>query len=275
MRKLGLGPLGVTVGPQDEPEFDDVLAGMEDAGYDTIWLTGGPMLTSLDQVGRTLRATRQVKVATGIIPVVRFGAAAVAAAYAQLEAEHPGRFVVGLGGAHGLRPLPTLNAYLDRLDTEAPTVPADRRVLAALGPKMLELARDRSAGAFPVLVTPQYVAQARELLGPDSTLVVDQLIVPQADPQLARQYAREPVGQLAGSPIYRAHFRRMGFTDDDISQVSDHLVDALVSWGDEATIAARVAEYRQAGADQIAVNLITGSSELPVDEWRRFAGVLG
>jgi probable F420-dependent oxidoreductase len=134
-----------------------------------------------------------------------------------------------------------------------------RRVLAALGPKMLGLARDRAAGALSELVTADYTAQARELLGPDTALVVEQLIVPQTDPQLARQYARKPLGYLAQMPAYQAHFRRMGFTDDDISQLSDRLVDALVVWGDEATIAARVAEHRQAGADQIAVNLITGA----------------
>jgi len=271
--KLELGPLGVALGPQDGPEFAAVLAGLEDAGYDTIWLTGGPM-TSLSQVGAAVRATRQVPVATGIIAVVRFAATEVAATYADLEESHPGRFVVGLGGAHGPKPMPTLGAYLDRLDTQPPTVPADRRVLAALGPKMLGLARDRAAGALTVLVTADYTAQARELLGPDTALIVEQLVVPQTDPQLARQHAREPLGFLAQMPAYQAHFRRMGFTDDDTSQLSDRLVDALVTWGDEATIAARVAEHRQAGADQIAVNLITGSPELPVTQWQRLADVL-
>jgi probable F420-dependent oxidoreductase len=271
--KLGLGPLGVALGPQDGPEFDAVLAGLEDAGYDTIWLAGGPM-TSLSQVGAAVRATRKVVVATGIIAVARFGAADVAATYAELEASHPGRFLVGLGGAHGPRPLPTLNAYLDRLDTEPPVVPADRRVLAALGPKMLELARDRAAGAYPVLATADYTARARELLGPDRALVIDQLVVPEADPELARHHARDPLGYLGRIPAYQAHFRRMGFTEEDIGQLSDRLVDALVIWGDDATIAARVAEHRQAGADQVAVSLITGSSELPVAEWRRLADVL-
>jgi probable F420-dependent oxidoreductase len=272
--KLELGPLGVALGPQEGPEFDTVLAELEELGYGTIWLSGGP-LTSLRQVGEAVRATRKVPVATGIIAVVRFGAAEVAAAYAELEASHPGRFVVGLGGAHGPRPLPTLNAYLDQLDTRPPpTVPADRRVLAALGPRMLELARDRAAGALPVLVTPEYTAHARELLGPDRTLVIEQLIVPETDPQLARQHAREPLGFFTGIPHYRAHFGRMGFTEDDINQLSDRLVDGLVSWGDEATIAARVAEHRQAGADQVAVNLITGSPELPRADWRRLAAAL-
>jgi probable F420-dependent oxidoreductase len=271
--KLELGPLGVALGPQDGPEFGAVLAELEELGYSTIWLTGGPM-TSLSQIGEAVRATRQVPVATGIIAVVRFGAAEVAATYAELEASHPGRFVVGLGGAHGPRPLPTLNAYLDYLDTQPPTVPADRRVLAALGPKMLELARDRAAGALPVLVTPDYTARARELLGPDTALVVAQLIVPETDPQLARQHAREPLGFFSEIPHYRAHFGRMGFTEDDISQLSDRLVDGLVSWGDEARIAAHVAEHRQAGADQVTVNLITGSSELPLAEWRRLAAAL-
>jgi probable F420-dependent oxidoreductase len=272
--KLELGRLGVALGPEDGPEFGAVLAELEQVGYDTIWLTGGPTMTSLSQIGAAVRATRRVPVATGIIPVVRFGADAVAAAYAELEASHPGRFVVGIGGAHGPEPLPTLHAYLDRLDTQPPTVPAERRVLAALGPRMLALARDRAAGALPVLVTPDYTARARELLGPDKALVVEQLIVPETDPGLARRYAREPLGQFAQIPPYQAHFRRMGFTDDDIGQLSDAFVDGLVSWGDDATIAARVGEHRQAGADQVAVNLITGSSELPLAHWRRLAAAL-
>jgi probable F420-dependent oxidoreductase len=270
---LGLGPLGVALGPQDGPEFAAVLAELEELGYDTIWLAGGPM-TSLRQIGEAVRATRRVPVATGIIAVVRFGAADVAAAYADLEASHPGRFVVGLGGAHGPQPLRTLNYYLDRLDTEPPTVPAQRRMLAALGPKMLGLARDRAAGALPVLVTPDYTARARELLGPDSTLVVQQLVVPETDPQLARQHAREPLNFLGRTPHYQANFRRMGFTEQDISQLSDRLVDALISWGDDASIAARIAEHRQAGADQVTINMITGSPESPLAEWRRLAAVL-
>ncbi len=272
--KLELGPLGVALGPQDGPEFGAVLAELEEFGYDTIWLTGGPTMTSLRQIGAAVRATQHVPVATGIIPVVRFGAAEVAATYAELEASHPGRFVVGIGGAHGPKPLQTLHTYLDQLDTQPPTVPAERRVLAALGPRMLELARDRAAGALPVLVTPDYTARARELLGPDSALVVEQLIVPETDPRLARQYAREPLGLFGQIPLYQAHFRRMGFTEDDISQLSDRLVDGLVSWGDEARIAAHVGEHRQAGADQVTVNMITGSSELPLTDWRRLAAAL-
>ncbi len=273
METLELGPVGVALGPQDGPAFGDALAELEEAGYGTIWLAGGQM-TGLHQVGAALRATRRVPVGTGIIAVVRFGAEQVAATYAELEAAHPGRFIAGLGGAHGLPPLPTLNGYLDRLDTEPPTVPAGRRVLAALGPQMLRLARDRSAGALPVLVTPEYTARAREILGPDRALVVQQLVVPETDPELARRYAREPLDMLGRMPAYQANFRRMGFAEDDITQLSDRLVDALVVWGDDDAIAARVRDLHQAGADQVAVSLITGSADLPLAHWRRLAAVL-
>jgi probable F420-dependent oxidoreductase len=270
MAKLGLGPLGVSLGPRDGAEFAAVLAGLEDAGYDTIWLTGGPM-RGLDQVAAAVRATRAVTIGTAIIPIVRFGVAEVAATYTELEGSHPGRFLVGLGGAHGPKPLPRLTAYLDELDA---TVPVERRILAALGPRMLELARERASGVLPVLVTPDYTARARELLGPDGELIVSQLMVPETDPATARQYAREPLDFLGRQPAYQASFRRMGFTEEDVDQLGDRLVDALVVWGDEDALAARVAEHRAAGADQVVVNLITGSPELPVERWRDLAAAL-
>jgi len=191
--------------------------------------------------------------------------------YAGLAHAHPGRFVVGLGGAHGPNPLATLNGYLDRLDSGSPTVPQAARVMAALGPRMLDLARDRAAGAFPVLVTPGYAAQARARLGADTTLAIEQLVVVDTDPLRARQLARRPLGFLGRLPGYRASFRRMGFADDEIEHVVDRLVDAVVAWGDADTVAARVAEHRGAGADHVAISVVTDPGAQPFDEWRQLA----
>jgi probable F420-dependent oxidoreductase len=264
--KIELGRIGVASSP-GEPE---AAVELEQLGFPTIWLRGG-QLDNLGQIADVVRATERAKVATGIIPVVRFDHDSVAHLYIELESAHPGRFVVGLGGAHGPKPFETLNAYLDALKA----VPQTSRVMAALGQRMLELARDRAAGAFPVLVTPEYTARARSALGDDTTLAIDQIVVLATDAEHARRVARGPVGQLASFPPYTANLRRMGFTDDDITQLSDRLIDGVVAWGDVDAITARVAEHEQAGADHVALIVtIDIPDRAPVEEWRQLASAL-
>lgn len=262
-----------TVGAVLDPGAGDLTASaveLEKLGVKTVWLSGGP-LENLGQVAAVVRATEQVRVATGILAVDRFASDEVAALYSDLEATHPGRFVVGLGGAHGAKPLQTLNAYLDRLDA----VPLADRVLAALGPRMLDLASERAGGALPVLVTPEYTAQARVRLGADTALVVEQLVVVDAGAERARAAARVPLSFLSQSPAYRANFRRMGFTDDEIFQLADRLVDALVPWGDATAVAAHITGHLQAGADHVAVLVVAGAPDTPLmDSWRELTGML-
>ncbi len=261
MPKIDLGRIGAVVSPGDAG-FVETAVELEGLGFETIWLTGGPM-QSLGQIADVVNATHRVKVASAIIAVVRFPASDVADLYDELSAEHPGRFVVGLGGAHGPDPLRILNSYLDDLEAVPPT----DRVLAALGPRMLDLARERAAGAFPVLVTPEYTARARASLGSDTTLAVEQLAVLATDAARARDVGREPLGFLGQMPAYQANFRRMGFTDDDIAERSDRLVDGLIAWGDVDAIAARIDEHGVAGADHVAVSLLTDD----LDDWRTLA----
>jgi probable F420-dependent oxidoreductase len=264
--KIDLGRIGVASSPA-EP---DAAVELDRLGYATIWLRGG-QLDSLDQIADVVRATEHARIATGIIPVDRFDHDSVAGLYTELEATHPGRFVVGLGGAHGPKPLQTLNAYLDALDAVPPT----SRVMAALGPRMLALARDRAAGAFPVLVTPEYTAWARSELGDDTTLAIDQIVVLDKDPERARQIARAPVGQLAGLPSYTANLHRMGFTNDEITGLSERLVDGIVAWGDVDAITARVSEHEHAGADHVALIVTTDPPDrVTADEWRQLASAL-
>ncbi|MCU1682639.1 MAG: hypothetical protein JWQ81_3378 [Amycolatopsis sp.] len=233
---------------------------VEELGYDTLWLPGGQG-NNLAQVVNVVRATSRITVATGILPVDQVPAAEVAEVYAALAESHPGRFVPGLGGAHGAKPLATLNAYLDELD---PVVPASARVLSALGPKMLELARDRAAGAYPFLVTPEYVASARALVGPHTRLAVLLTVVAEADSTRAREIVRGGSLQfLSGVPGYAANFRRMGFTESDVANLSDRLVDGVTVWGDLDTVIRRLSEYRAAGADQVVVGL----DGLPREWW--------
>lgn len=277
MTKIDLGSYGVAIGPAEGDRagmaFLDAVAEIDAMGYDTIWLTGG-RLARLDQVADVVRATERARVATGILPVDRFPAHEVVALYDTLEAEHPGRFVLGLGGAHGPQPLPTLYAYLDRLD--AAGVPAERRIMAALGPKMLDLARERSAGALPVLVTTGHTEQARARLGADTTLAVEQLVVLDTDTARARAKARGPLGVLGRVPAYQANFRRMGFSDEEIRELADSLVDALVRRGDDAAIAEHVRAHVEAGADHVTLSPVTDTPGVqPVAEWRRLAEILG
>lgn len=228
-------------------------------------------MTSLSQITDVARATSTARIATGIIPVDRFASDDVAALYTELEQEQPGRFVVGLGGAHGANPIATLSAYLDRID---PVIPQGRRVMAALGPRMVELARERAAGALPVLVTPSYVAETKAALGTDATLAVEQLVVVEPDADRARAIARGPLGFLGQVPAYQASFRRMGFDQDAIASLGDVLVDALVAWGDTGAISTRVGELRTAGADHVAISVVSASPVPTVAEWTAVAEAL-
>jgi probable F420-dependent oxidoreductase len=262
-----LGPLGGThsdLNSADTAAAAALATELEDLGYSTLWMAGAQD-NNLPQIGNVIRATSRIDVASGILSVDRVPAAEVTAAYTALEQTHPGRFVVGLGGAHGAKPLATLNAYLDEVE---PVVPRSELILSALGPRMLELARDRTSGAYPYLVTPDYVASAREILGGERQLAVLLDVIPEADPTRAREIAREGgMRFLVGFPGYAANLRRMGFGDDDLSGLSDRLVDGVTVWGDADTIVQRIGEYRAAGADQVVVRL----DRLPKEWWSRLA----
>jgi probable F420-dependent oxidoreductase len=249
MTKLDLGSFGVLIDVSADGAHRTEAAELEALGFGTIWLPGG-QIDRLDRLAEIAAATRSARVGSAIIPAGVYEPGAVSQLYAELEASAPGRFVAGLGGPHGPRPIPALNDYLDRLD-----VPASRLILAALGPRKLELARDRAAGAILLLVTPAYVRTARALLGDQATLVIDLIVVLDTHAGRARETARAPLRFLSGVPGYRASFSRMGFADAEVEALSDRLVDELVIWGDPATVAARLREFRDAGADHIALHV--------------------
>lgn len=276
MTSITFGPTGISLNVATGGSHLDEAAEVEALGYSTIWLPGG-QLDSLDRITEVVQATDTIQVAPGIIPTEVYPSAAVAALYAELETSHPGRFVVGLGGPQQRRSLSALNAYLDRLDAADPPVPVGRRLLAAIGPRKLELARDRFAGAVPLLVTPQYTADARQILGTDSTLVISQFVVLDPDPASARRTARGPLTFLLGGgiPGYVSAMLRMGFTQDDVDQLSDRLVDSVVGWGDDEAIVARVNEHLRAGADQVVLSVLNKDGQpTPIEVARRLAGLL-
>jgi probable F420-dependent oxidoreductase len=255
-----LGALGAALNTAEVKDAVEV----EELGYDTLWLPGGQG-NSLPLIAEVVRATSRIPVASGILSVDRVPAAEVARAYLDLPA---GRFIAGLGGAHGPRPLAALNDYLDEIED---VVPASARILSALGPKMLELSRERASGAYPFLVTTDYVASAREILGADAQLAVLLNVVPETDAAAARESVRSgSLRFLAGVPGYANNFRRMGFTDADVANLSDRLVDGVTVWGGFDTVVARLREYRAAGADQVVVPL----DGLPREWWPRLAEAL-
>ncbi|GLZ03718.1 LLM class F420-dependent oxidoreductase [Actinomadura sp. NBRC 104412] len=274
MTRLDLGPIGVTLDVRPDGGHLDDAAMLESLGYSTLWIVGGQLAT-LDPLRDVIGATRTVPVGSAIIPARVYAPEDVVALRRDLETSHPGRLITGLGGAHGDHPLRTMNAYLDSLDAADPPVPAAARMLSALGPRMLELSRDRAAGAVPLLVTPEFTADARRILGDEATLAVMEYVVLESDPRLARDTVREPIGFLTRVGGYPKNLRRMGFTEEDIAGLSDRLIDGLVAWGDLDTVTARLKRHLDAGADQVVLVVRpTDPNAIPHKEWRALADAL-
>ncbi|MBV7698724.1 LLM class F420-dependent oxidoreductase [Streptomyces sp. TRM70350] len=264
--------------PARRAELDAAAAELEELGFGALWLGGN---SSAANAAPLLHATKSITVGTSIQSIWQYGAEDSAAAFADVEAAHPGRFVLGLGVSHAKlaeqyrRPYSALVAHLDALD--AAGVPAERRVLAALGPKTLELARDRAAGAIPYLVTPEHTAYAREILGQAPLLAPEVKVVLERDPARARRVAREYLALYLSLPNYTNNFLRHGFTESDlVDGGSDRLIDAVFAWGDDNRVRERVAAFHTAGADHVALQVVDESPHdtLPSEAWRRLADLL-
>ncbi|AII08726.1 LLM class F420-dependent oxidoreductase [Rhodococcus opacus] len=258
----------------------EVGAAIESAGYGAIWIGGSPP-ADLDVAERLLDATSTITVATGIVNIWTAPADEIATSFHRLEARHPGRFLLGIGVGHpeqpGLnysKPYAALVEYLDALD--AAGVPAGRRVLAALGPKVLELSAARAAGAHPYLTTPQHTRAARELLGPGPVIAPEQKVVLDTDPERARPIGRSAVeNPYLHLRNYVNNLKRLGYTDEQIADGgSDDLIDALAAHGDTQYVAGRLREHLDAGADHVAIQVLPAGDD-PVPALRELAGALG
>ena len=263
-------------------ELEEAAAELEELGYGAIW--SGSSQANLARQGRMLSATDRIVAATGIVNIWLNAADELSGNFQRLNVQHPDRLLIGLGSSHApqveaagityARPLTRLRRYLDELDTMTEGIPKDRRVLAALGPKALSLAAERSLGAHPYLVTPEHTRQARERMGPGALLAPEQKVVLESDPARAREIARDALPVYLRLPNYTNNLKRQGFGDEDFADGgSDRLVDALVAWGGVDAILERIAEHRQASADHVSIQVL-GSAGLPRGEWRTLGEAL-
>jgi probable F420-dependent oxidoreductase len=266
-----------------QPEPAEIAGELEEAGYGAMWL--GMADGDLALVSSLLAQTRRLVVATGIVSIWTNPAETTAAAYAAVSGRYPGRVLLGLGVSHSMvveraglqyaRPYQKMVGYLDALDNAATPVPPQRRALAALGPRMLRLAAERSAGAHPYLVTPEHTRRARAVLGDGPLLAPEQKVVLETDPAAAREIGRNSVSFYLQAPNYTRNLLRLGFTEDDFTGGgSDRLIDAVVAWGDVASVLARIREHYDAGADHVAIQALTADGSLPRAQWRQLGEAL-
>ncbi len=275
----------------DANEAADAAAELEELGFSALWIpdVSGDVFPSITHL---LGATKSAVIATGILNLWMTSAADAATGYAAAAAAHGDRMMIGIGVSHQLlidgakapgtyqKPLAMMRQYLDELDAQpGGGIPAGSRMLAALGPKMLELAATRTRGTHTYLVTPEHTQRVRAELGTGPQIAAEQGVVLETDPAKAREIARQALAGYLLLPNYTNNFQRVGFTADDIANGgSDRLIDALFAWGDEETIRRRVQEHFDAGADHVCVQALGGGTlgggPQPMEQWRRLAPVL-
>jgi probable F420-dependent oxidoreductase len=245
---------------------------LEAMGYGTLWINDGMGSDPMVLAARILAGTERLKVALGVANIYSRDPTTMLGAQYGLNEQWNGRFLLGMGVSHPFivegmrghrydRPVATMRAYLEamaRIDYAGPPPPEKPlTVIAALGPKMLELARDMADGAHPFSTTPDHTAMARGILGPGKLLLVEQKVMLETDPQVARAAGRAIVSGLAGIPNYRRNFLRMGFAEADLADGgSDRAADTLLAWGDAEAIRRRIDEHLAAGADQVAIQVV-------------------
>ena len=269
------GSFGRGVTPQQAKEIEAL-------GYGAVWVGGSPP-AELEWAEPILKATNTLQVATGIVNIWSAAAKPVAESFHRIDKAYPGRFVLGIGVGHPeavteyRKPYDALVEYLDRLDDYG--VPANRRVVAALGPRVLQLSAQRSAGAHPYLTTPEHTAHARELIGSSAFLAPEHKVVmtglEKNGAEKARSVGRKALDIYFNLANYRNSWKRLGFAEDEVHRPgSDRLVDAVVAYGSTDAIAARLNEHLDAGADHVAVQVLTKDENL-VSALAELAGPLG
>ena len=256
----------------DAAEAAALAAELESIGYTAAWIPdlGGDLFGPFSNL---LGATSTLTIASGIMNVWHHPPAEVGEWWAGLPADQRSRVMLGVGISHGPligeqygRPLATMAEYLDGLD--AVGIPQEQRCIAALGPKMLELARERTKGSHPYLVPPEHTAFARSVLGDAAGLYVEQGVVLETDADAAREIARNAVAFYLTLPNYVNNWKRLGYTDDEIQGCSDRFIDEIFVWGDADTIRERVDAHLAAGADHVCIQALTAPEGSAAATWR-------
>lgn len=277
--RIGVWSLELRFG--DQTEAAEAAAELDELGYEALWVLGGVGGDLTADLDRLLAATTRATIATGVLNIWKHEPAQIAGWWTGLTQGRRERVLLGLGVSHvhivgqPFKPVAAMRDYLSRLTTEG--LDSQALCLAALGPKMLELAREQTSGAHPYLVTPEHTAQARAIVGPDRLVAPEQGVVLHSDKAKARDLARGALTHYAGYPNYRNNWLRLGFSEQEIDDLSDRLVDALFACGSAEVIKERVDQHFAAGADHVCLQVITGEGVnvgAPRPAWRELAAVL-
>lgn len=289
-----LGPIGIWTSQLDyQPaaKAREAAAELEQLGFGAIWFPESVGREALTNAALLLGATSRIVIATGIANIYARDPVTTAAAQKTLAETYPTRFLLGLGVSHipvveqirghsyG-KPVASMRAYLDGIDRApyraVPPQVRPLRVLAALGPKMLQLAAERADGAHPYFVPPEHTARARRILGGDRLLAVEQAVVLETDSAKARTIARSHTSRYLALPNYVNNLRRLGFADEEFANGgSDRLVDAIVAWGDMTAVMERLRAHQSAGADHVCVQVLPPEPQaLPMSQWRDLAAAV-
>lgn len=291
---LPIGPVGIwTFDLESQPaaKAQEAVCELEQLGYGAVWFGEAVGREALTNAGLLLAGSAGIVIATGIANIYARDPLAMASGQKTLAEAYPNRFLLGLGVSHVplveklrghvyRKPVATMRAYLDSMDRSIfqAVEPSSRplRVLAALGPKMLQLAAERADGAHPYNVTPEHTAQARKILGPNPMLCPEQAVILETDGSKAREIGRKFLEVYLKLPNYRNNLIRLGYSEEDCNNGgSNRLVDALIAWGDIPAIRDRVRAHHAAGADHVCIQVLSRvAKSLPMTQWRELAAAL-
>jgi probable F420-dependent oxidoreductase len=290
---MDIGRIGIWTSVLDQhpaARGQEAAAELDALGFGALWFPEAMGREALTHAGILLAATRRLPIATGIANIWVRDATATANAQRTLAEAYPDRFLLGLGVSHaplvGMRghdyakPFSAMQRYLDAMDATpflalAPVTPP-KRIIAALAPKMLRLAAERSWGSHTYFVPPEHTVTARAALGPDALLAPEQAVVLETDATTARTIARGHMAMYLALPNYVNNLARLGYGEDDVRNGgSDRLVDAIVAWGTLDAVAARIRAHHDAGADHVCVQVLDADpTAIPLRQWRELAGLL-
>lgn len=289
---IDIGPVGIWQGVLDRhpaSKVRDVVAEIDEAGWPCLWIPETISRDPFVSAAIMLEATQNLKIATGIASIWARDAMTTANASITLNEAYDGRFLLGLGVSHHTitewvrkhdysKPLSKMREYLDRMDKSKfggvrPAEPPSR-VIAALGPKMLELAATATDGAHPYFVPVEHTVIAREALGRDKLLAVEQMVILETDPSKARDIARTHMAIYLGLPNYANNLMRLGYTEDELKNADDRVVDAIVAWGTIDDVVDRVRAHQDAGADHVCVQVLQADTDVPLEAWRAIGDAL-